>query len=120
MPDLNDLTNEAANSPATPSTWPSAWGSSGSRRPRCSASSSGDRVAGDRSLEDLLAETRAALHAGVRQLDEIVETAISCVESTFQPLEEQLPSPAQEVAGRAHDQARELRGQVRELIVSQI
>jgi hypothetical protein len=120
MPDINDLATEAATLARDAVYVAVGLGVLGLQRAQVQRNELGDRVAGDRNLEDLLTEARTALHSGVRQLDEIVETAISCVESTFQPLEEQLPSPAKEVAGRAHVQARELRGQVRELIASQI
>jgi hypothetical protein len=120
MPDLNDLATEAATLARDAVYVALGLAVLGLQKAQVQRNELGDKMAGDRSLEELAAEARTALHAGVRQLDEIVETAIACIENTFQPLEEQLPSPAKEVAGRAHEQARELRGQVRELIVSQI
>jgi hypothetical protein len=120
MPDLNELANDAATLARDAVYVAVGLGVLGLQKAQLQRSDLSDTKIGDRSLEDLLQEARTALHAGVHQLDEIVEAAIACIENTFQPLEEQLPSPAKEVAGRAHDQARELRGQVRELIVSQI
>jgi hypothetical protein len=120
MPDLNDVTSEVANLARDAVYVAVGLGVLGLQKAQVQRNELGDRVAGDRSLEDLFAEARNALHAGVRQLDEFVETAISCIESTLQPIEEQLPAPAKDVAGRARNQARELRGQVRELIITQI
>ena len=120
MPELNDLASEAANLARDAVYVAVGLGVLGFQKAQVQRNELGDRVAGDHSVEDLLADVRAALHDGVHQLDEIIETAINCIESTFKPIEEQLPTPAREVAGRARDQARELRGQVRGLIATQI
>ena len=54
---------------------------------------------------------------GVRHLDDLVENAARFLETSFQPVEEQLPPTVTKVTGRAFDQAREVRNQIRQRVV---
>lgn len=54
----------------------------------------------------------------VRQLDEFVGSALGKVETSLQPLEEQLPSGARDLASKAHATARQLHGQVSKVLSS--
>jgi len=68
-------------------------------------------------LEDRLAEFRSALAAGVKHVDELVEHAFTFVETTLEPIEEQLPAGARDLAQKARVQARGVRSQIRDAVV---
>jgi hypothetical protein len=72
------------------------------------------RRAGD--LDDRVAQVRSVVSTGVQQFDEWFEITLQLLESSLQPLEDQLPEPARELADRALDGARELRSQLRQLV----
>ncbi|MGP8058396.1 MAG: hypothetical protein ACLP9C_01995 [Acidimicrobiales bacterium] len=76
-----------------------------------------NRLGQDPELDERLAHLRTALYAGVKHVDEIVESAFTFVESTLEPLEEQLPAGAREVSRKARSQVREVHSQIREAVV---
>ena len=51
-----------------------------------------------------------------KHLNDLIEGAVQFIETTIEPLEEQLPANAREVAKRARQQAREVRTQIRGLV----
>jgi hypothetical protein len=53
----------------------------------------------------------------VQQLDGFVEKAVQFVETTIEPLEDQLPGSARDMAKKAHEQARTVRTQIRVRVV---
>lgn len=63
-----------------------------------------------------LNDLRAAAGRQVRQLDEFVGVALGKVESSLQPLEDQLPANAREIASKAHASVRQLHGQVSKVL----
>ena len=71
---------------------------------------------GDVDVDQHLADVRSAAASGVHQLDGVVDAAITFVEATLHPIEEQLPEPAREFAGRAHVHVRRVQGHVRDLV----
>jgi hypothetical protein len=53
----------------------------------------------------------------VQQLDGFVEKAVQFVETSIEPLEDQLPGPTRDLAKKAHEQARTVRAQIRVRVV---
>jgi hypothetical protein len=53
----------------------------------------------------------------VKDVDEAVEQVIGRIEASLAPIEERLPVPARDLAKQAHAQAREVRQQLRKLIL---
>jgi len=68
------------------------------------------RLAGD----DRLDGVRQGVAKGVRQIDELAESATQFVETTLQPLEERLPEQVTQLTTKAREQAREVRSQIRQ------
>jgi hypothetical protein len=66
--------------------------------------------------DERLNDLRAGVGRQVRQLDDFVGVALGKVESSLQPLEEQLPSGAREIASKAHASVRQLHTQVSKVI----
>lgn len=114
MPELNDLTNEVANVARDIAYVAVGLGVIGLQRAQVQRNELRARLGGD----DRLAEVRSVVSTGVRQIDGLVEGAVHLLETAFEPIEEQLPPAAKEIAGRAHAHARELRAQLRELLVA--
>ncbi len=76
-----------------------------------------NKLAKDFSLDEHLSGVRDEVTKGVKQLDELVETAVRFLETSMQPLEEQLPPTITEVTSKAFGQAREVRSQIRQRVV---
>jgi hypothetical protein len=66
--------------------------------------------------DERLSDLRAGLGRQVRQFDEFVSTALGKVESSLQPLEEQLPTSARDIATKAHASVRQLHTQVSKVL----
>ena len=62
-----------------------------------------------------LADLRSVVAISLQRLDEVVEEATQLIESTLEPLEDQMPAAARELTHRALQQAREVGGQLRGL-----
>jgi hypothetical protein len=71
----------------------------------------------DFSFEEHLSGVRDEVTKGVKQLDELVESAAQYLETSMQPLEEQLPPTVTQVTSKAFGQAREVRNQIRQRVV---
>jgi len=74
------------------------------------------KLANDLASEERLDDVRSRLTCGVRHLDGFVDEAVHFVEAALEPLEEQLPTVARELADLAHAQVRQVREQIRELV----
>jgi len=68
--------------------------------------------------DERLNDLRAGVSRQVRQLDEFVGVALGKVESSLQPLEEQLPARTREIATKAHASVRQLHSQVSKVLSS--
>jgi hypothetical protein len=68
----------------------------------------------DLSLDQRLDDVRQGVAKGIRQIDDLAETATQFVETTLQPLEDRLPSSVTQVTTKARQQAREVRIQIRQ------
>ncbi len=63
-------------------------------------------------------EIRAEVGRQVKLVDNLIEEAFRLVETSIEPLEEQLPDPARQLAKLAHEQVRDVRSQLRSLVES--
>jgi hypothetical protein len=81
-----------------------------------------NKLATDFSLDQRLSGVRTNVRdnvtKGIKQIDELAETAATFVESTLQPLEDRLPSQVTQLTSKAREQAREVRTQIRQRVVS--
>jgi hypothetical protein len=59
---------------------------------------------------------RTELTKGVKQLDDLLETATQFIETSIQPLEQQLPATVTQLTAKAIGQAREVRSQIRQRV----
>jgi hypothetical protein len=72
----------------------------------------------DFSLDQHLSTVRTELAKGVTQLDDLLETATQFVETSIQPLEQQLPTSITQLTTKAFGQAREVRSQIRQRVTA--
>ena len=77
-----------------------------------------NKLSKDFALDQRIQEARAELTKGVKQLDDLLESAAQFVETSFQPLEEQLPPTVTQLTTKAFGQAREVRQQIRKRVAS--
>lgn len=63
-----------------------------------------------------LPELRTEVARQVKVIDALVEEAFRFVETSIEPIEDQLPDAARELARRAHEQARDVRSQLRGMV----
>jgi hypothetical protein len=77
-----------------------------------------NKLAKDFSLDQHLGGVRSNVTKGIKQIDDLAEKAEQFVESTFQPIEERLPASVTQLTSRAREQAREVRTQIRQRVVS--
>jgi hypothetical protein len=75
-----------------------------------------NRLSQDLALDQHIGEVRQGVVKGIRQIDDITESAVRFVETTLQPLEEHLPPSVTQVTSRAREQAREVRTQIRDRV----
>ena len=71
-----------------------------------------NRLSGD----ERLGGVREGVAKGVRQIDDLAESATQFVETTLQPLEERLPTQVNQLTAKAREQAREVRSQIRQRV----
>ena len=76
-----------------------------------------NKLAKDLSFDERLTDARHEVTKGVKHLDDLVESAARLLETSFQPVEEQLPPTVTKVTSKAFDQAREVRNQIRQRVV---
>jgi hypothetical protein len=76
-----------------------------------------NKLSKDLSVDGRVDELRAGALRGVKHIDELVEVAFKFIESTLQPIEEQLPTPARDLAKRGHEQAREVHTHIRAIVI---
>ena len=72
----------------------------------------------DFSLDQHLSGVRSELTKGVQQLDELLESATQFIETSIQPLEQQLPAAVTQLRAKAFEQAREVRSQIRQRVAA--
>jgi hypothetical protein len=72
----------------------------------------------DFSLDQRLDGVRTGVNKGIRQIDDLAESATQYVESAFQPLEDRLPASVSQLTTKAREQAREVRTQIRQRVAS--
>jgi hypothetical protein len=67
-------------------------------------------------LDKRIGDVRGGVAKGIHQLDDLAETAVQFVETTFEPIEEKLPPTVSQLTTKAREQAREVRSQIRQLV----
>jgi hypothetical protein len=72
----------------------------------------------DFSLNQHLSGVRGEVTKGVKQLDDLLESATQFIETTLQPLEAQLPATVTQLTTKAFEQAREVRSQIRQRVAA--
>lgn len=77
-----------------------------------------NKLTKDFALDQRIQDVRTELTKGVKQLDDLFESAAQFVETSFQPLEEQLPPTVSQLTTKAFGQAREVRQQIRRRVAS--
>jgi hypothetical protein len=70
----------------------------------------------DIDLNQRIEDVRGGVAKGIHQLDDLAETAVQFVETTFEPIEEKLPPTVSQLTAKAREQAREVRLQIRHLV----
>ena len=70
----------------------------------------------DIDLDKRIEDVRGGVAKGINQLDDLAETAVQFVETTFEPIEEKLPPTVSQLTIKARVQAREVRSQIRQLV----
>jgi hypothetical protein len=70
----------------------------------------------DIDLNQRIEDVRGGVAKGIHQLDDLAETAVQFVETTFEPIEEKLPPTVSQLTTKAREQAREVRLQIRHLV----
>jgi len=118
LTDLGDLTQEVTNVARDAAYVVVGLGVLGVQKAQVQRVELTNKYGQDLGLDERLTDLRSALYAGVRQVDEIVESAFTFVESALEPLEEQLPAGAREIAQKARVQARGVRSQIRDAVVT--
>ncbi|MDR3650635.1 MAG: hypothetical protein P4L20_16205 [Acidimicrobiales bacterium] len=68
-------------------------------------------------IQGHLGDVRGGVTKRVKDVDEAVEQVIGRIEATLVPIEDRLPVPARDLVKQAHAQAREVRQQLRKLIL---
>jgi ElaB/YqjD/DUF883 family membrane-anchored ribosome-binding protein len=77
-----------------------------------------NKLTKDFSLDQHLGDVRSELRKGITQLDDLLETASQFIESSLQPLEEQLPDSIHQLTTKAFEHAREVRSQIRQRVAA--
>jgi hypothetical protein len=75
-----------------------------------------NRLSQDLALDQHIEDVRQGVAKGVRQIDDLTESAVRLFETTIQPIEERLPPSAAQLSVRAREQAREVRTQIRQRV----
>ena len=73
---------------------------------------------GDHGIEDAVSGVKTVVFRRVEEIDTLLDEALTFVEANLEPLGDQLPAPARDLAHRAITGAREVHTQVRNLVVS--
>ena len=77
-----------------------------------------NRFPKDFSLDQHLTGVRDELTKGVKQLDDLLESATQFIETSLQPLEAQLPATVTQLTTKAFEQTREVRSQIRQRVAA--
>jgi len=77
-----------------------------------------NKLTKDFSLDERISAVRDEVSKGVKHIDGLVESAAQFIESSLEPLEAQLPASVTQLTTKAFGQAREVRSQIRERVLS--
>jgi hypothetical protein len=74
------------------------------------------RLSEDLSLDQHIDDVRQGVAKGVRQIDDLTESAVRLLETSLQPIEDRLPPSVTQLSVKAREQAREVRTQIRQRV----
>ena len=75
-----------------------------------------NRLTQDLSLDHHIDDVRQGVAKGVRQIDDLTESAVRLFETTLQPFEDRLPPSVTQLSVKAREQARGVRSQIRQRV----
>jgi hypothetical protein len=75
-----------------------------------------NRLSQDLALDERIGGVRHGVAKGIAQIDDLAESAVQFVETTFSPIEEKLPPTVTQLTSKAREQAREVRTQIRQRV----
>jgi hypothetical protein len=74
------------------------------------------RLSKELPFDQRIGDVREGVAKGFAQIDDLAESAVQFVETTFQPLEDKLPASVSQLTIKAREQAREVRIQIRQRV----
>jgi hypothetical protein len=74
------------------------------------------RLQADLPIDQRLGDVRQGVAKGIQQIDDLAESAVHFVETTFAPIEDRLPASVSQLTTKAREQAREVRTQIRQRV----
>ena len=117
MPEFKDVTDEITKTARDAAYVVVGLGVLGFQRAQVRRQELQKRLSQRSAVQGHLGDVRGEVTKRVKDVDEAVEQAIVRFEATLAPIEERLPVPARDLAKQAHAQAREVRQQLRKLIL---
>jgi hypothetical protein len=117
MPEFKDVTDEITKAARDAAYVVVGLGVLGFQRVQVRRQELQKRFAERSAVQGHLDDVRGEVTKRVKDLDEVLEQAIVRFEASLAPIEERLPVPARDLTKQAHAQAREVRQQLRKLIL---
>jgi len=118
MPELKNVTEEITKTARDAAYVVVGLGVLGFQRAQVRRQELQKRLSEPRSVvQNHLGDVRGEVTKRVKDVDEAVEQVIGRIEATLVPIEDRLPVPARDLVKQAHAQAREVRQQLRKLII---
>jgi hypothetical protein len=118
LTDLNELSKEVTNLARDAAYVVVGLGVLGFQRAQVQRVELQNKLSNSVSFDSGIKEVRAQVSRQAKSIESLVDGAVNFIESTLEPIEAQLPAPARDVVKKAHEQAREIRSQIRDLVVS--
>ncbi len=117
MPELKDVTDEITKTAKDAAYVVVGLGVLGFQRAQVRRQELQKRLSERSQLQGHLVDLSGEVTKRVKDVDDAVEQVIGRIEATLVPIEDRLPVPARDLVKQAHVQAREVRQQLRKLIL---
>jgi len=117
MPEFKDVTDEITKTARDAAYVVVGLGVLGFQRAQVRRQELQKRIIDRNLVPSHLGDVRGEVTKRVKDVDEAVEQVIGRIEATLVPIEDRLPVPARDLVKQAHAQAREVRQQIRKLIL---
>jgi hypothetical protein len=117
MPELKDVTDEIAKTAKDAAYVVVGLGVLGFQRAQVRRQELQKRLTDRNQIQGHLVDLSGEVTKRVKDVDDAVEQVIGRIEATLVPIEDRLPVPARDLVKQAHVQAREVRQQLRKLIL---